>query len=135
MRHYRKHWTSHPNSPIQKLTARLLGARSIVFSFPAAQRGCCGWLLQRASRRIGSPALAAFPAVASLHQTLLYLGRVDEAARIADDLDPIFLARARAWIEFGKTPDLAKLETGLQQLSESSQKALYTFWGRSRRSN
>src|SRR5271156_1603233 len=44
-------------------------------------------------------------------------------------LTRIFLARARAGIEFGKTPDLAKLETGLQQFSESSQKALYTFWG------
>jgi tetratricopeptide (TPR) repeat protein len=70
---------------------------------------------------------------------LLYLGSTQEAARIADELEP--LARkigqsysialcldTRAWIEFGRAPDLAKLETNLQQFSESSQKARFTFW-------
>ena len=65
-----------------------------------------------------------------LHETLLYLGRPEEALRIVDVLEP--LARkigdkftsarcisTRAWTEFGKAPDLAKLEAGLEQESKS----------------
>jgi tetratricopeptide (TPR) repeat protein len=64
-----------------------------------------------------------------LQQTLLYLGRSEEALRIVDELEP--LARTigdifsvtrclstRAWTQFGKAPDLAKLETALEQTSK-----------------
>ena len=33
----------------------------------------------------------------------------------------------RAWIEFGKAPDLAKLEADLQQSSKSEQKASFAY--------
>jgi hypothetical protein len=59
--------------------------------------------------------------------------------RIADELEPLAtkIAQAysvalclttRAWAEFGKAPDLAKLETCLRQVEESGQKAPYAFW-------
>jgi tetratricopeptide (TPR) repeat protein len=34
----------------------------------------------------------------------------------------------RAWTEFGRTPDLAKLEISLQQVSKSSQTAFFAYW-------
>jgi hypothetical protein len=64
---------------------------------------------------------------------------VEEAVRIADTLEPLakkigqsyaiaLCLNTRAWVEFGKAPDLAKLEAAFQQFSESSQKARFTFW-------
>jgi hypothetical protein len=77
----------------------------------------------------------------ALHQALLHLGRPEEAVRIADELEPLasmigqslcaaLCISTRAWVEFGKVPDLAKLETVLQQVSKSDQKAWYPFWER-----
>jgi tetratricopeptide (TPR) repeat protein len=74
-----------------------------------------------------------------LHLTLLYLGRPEEALRIADELEPLArkigdsysVARclsSRAWAEFGKAPDLAKLETTFRKVMKLDQKALYLFW-------
>ncbi len=73
-----------------------------------------------------------------LYLTLLYLGRTEEAMRIADELEPLArkigdsysVARCistRAWAEFDQTPDLTKLETALRELTKSDQKALYLF--------
>ncbi|MGC2492609.1 ATP-binding protein [Candidatus Binatus sp.] len=72
-----------------------------------------------------------------LYLTLLFLERVEEALRIADELEPLarkigdsysfaLCISTRAWTEFGKAPDLTKLETTLRQL-KSGQKALYMF--------
>ena len=34
----------------------------------------------------------------------------------------------RTWAEFGKEPDLAKLEAGFQEVSRSDQKVRFAFW-------
>jgi hypothetical protein len=60
-----------------------------------------------------------------MHQELLYLGSPEEALRIADQLEPMarkigqslsvaFCHSTRAWIDFGKAPDLSRLEAGLR---------------------
>ena len=78
------------------------------------------------NRWLGNPSLGARPAASALHQSLLLLGRLEEATRIRDELEPLAskigqsysIARClitRAWTEFGKAADLAKLETVLQQ--------------------
>jgi tetratricopeptide (TPR) repeat protein len=70
-----------------------------------------------------------------LHQAILYLGRPEDAVRIADELEPLarkfgqaywvaLCLSTRAWVEFGKAPDLAKLETGLRQVLKPDQKTL-----------
>jgi hypothetical protein len=75
----------------------------------------------------------------ALHQTLLHLGRTEEVLRVADELEPLAMKigqsvsvalclSTRAWVEFGKAPDLAKLETVLQGVSKSDQKAWHPFW-------
>src|SRR4029077_16060234 len=62
-----------------------------------------------------------------LDQSLLHLGRLDDAARDRDELEPFptkigqsyTIARClltRAWVEFSQAPDLAKLETVVQQV-------------------
>jgi tetratricopeptide (TPR) repeat protein len=69
-----------------------------------------------------------------LHLALLDLGRQEEAVRIADELEPLakkigqslsvaFCLSTRAWIDFGKAPDLAKLEAGFQRVRKSNQEA------------
>ena len=79
-----------------------------------------------------------------LHQALLYLGRLEEALRIADELEPLarkigqsysvaFCLSTRAWTEFGKAPDLAKLEAGFQRVSKSDQEASFALLGSSLR--
>ncbi len=73
-----------------------------------------------------------------LHHTLLYLGRPEEAARIADVLEPLarktgqsylvgLCVSIRAWSEFGRAPDLAKLLTVLRQVSRSERKIRWSF--------
>jgi len=72
----------------------------------------------------------------TLHQVLFYLGRLDEAVRIADELEPLarkigqslsvaFCLSTRAWIEFGKAPDLAKLEAGHQRVQQADREASF----------
>ena len=64
------------------------------------------------------------------HQIFLYLGILEEAVRVADELEPLarkigqslsvgFCHSTRAWIDFGKNPNLAKLEAGLQRVRKS----------------
>ncbi len=68
-----------------------------------------------------------------LHQVLLYLGRPEEALSIAEELEPLagkigqsmsiaICASARAWREFGKMTDLAKLEISLWQVLKFDRK-------------
>jgi tetratricopeptide (TPR) repeat protein len=74
-----------------------------------------------------------------LCQTFLMLGRMEEAARILDELESqatkigqsYSIARCsitRAWVEFGKAPDLAKLQTTLQQALKSNLKVSFVDW-------
>jgi tetratricopeptide (TPR) repeat protein len=74
-----------------------------------------------------------------LLQALLCLGHLQEALRIADELEPLakkigqsfavaFCLSTRAWAEFGKVPELAKLETGFPQVSKFDQKVWAPFW-------
>ena len=74
-----------------------------------------------------------------LYQTLLFLGRLDEAAKVRDELEPLAAKigqsysilrclLTRAWLEFGETPDLTKLETVLQQVLKSDLKIPSVFW-------
>jgi tetratricopeptide (TPR) repeat protein len=70
---------------------------------------------------------------------LLTLGRLEEAIRIADELEPLatrigqaysiaLCLSTRTWLEFAKEPDLAKLEAGFQEVSKSDVKMRFPFW-------
>jgi predicted ATPase len=123
-----------------RLEARLLGARSIVnYHFLRLTEAAADGLFSEQSGESESRPWQRALQLRTLHQTLLNLGRVEEAARIADTLEPLakkigqsysvaLCFNTRAWVEFGKAPDLAKLEATFQQFSESSQKARFTFW-------
>jgi tetratricopeptide (TPR) repeat protein len=74
-----------------------------------------------------------------LYQTFLFLGRLDDAAKIRDELEPLAtkigvsysIARClitRAWVDFGAAPELAKLESVLQQVLKSDPKVPAVFW-------
>jgi len=71
-----------------------------------------------------------------LHQELFYLGHPQEALRIADKLEPMamkigqslslaFCHSTRAWIDFGKAADLAKLESGFHGVRKSDREAAF----------
>ena len=123
-----------------KLEARVLGARLTVNSlfFRLREAAADGF---RCEQLAGSetPPWQRSLQLRVLHQTLLYLGRQEEALRIVDELEPLarkigdaFTAArclsTRAWAEFGRTPDLAKLETGLEQVSRYGQGEQAGFW-------
>jgi tetratricopeptide (TPR) repeat protein len=119
-----------------KLVARLRGARLIVnyHFFRLREAAADG---EQSGGSEASPWERAIQ-LHVLYQTLLYLGRLEDAARIRDELEPLAtkigqsytIARcliARAWVEFGKEPDLDKLETVLQQVLKADPKAPF-FW-------
>ena len=71
-----------------------------------------------------------------LHQALLSLGRLDEAFKIAGELEPLAMRigqaysvalclSTRAWAAFGKEPDLAKLEVAFQEVARSDAKVSF----------
>ena len=120
--------------------ARVLGARSIVnfHFFRLREAAADGFRSEQLGGSEAPPWQRALQ-LRVLHQTLLYLGRPEEAVKIADELEPLarkigqsysvaLCLSTRAWIEFGKAPDLAKLEADLQQVSKSDQKARFAFW-------
>jgi tetratricopeptide (TPR) repeat protein len=123
-----------------KLVGRALGARSVAnfHYFRLSEAAADGLLSEQLAGSAVSPWLRAIH-LRILYQTLLCLGRLEEAGRIADELEP--LARKigqsfsialcldmRAWIEFGKVPDLGKLEADLQQFWKAAQKARFSLW-------
>jgi tetratricopeptide (TPR) repeat protein len=74
-----------------------------------------------------------------LCQTFLMLGRMEDGARILDELESqaakigqsYSIARCsitRAWVEFGNAADLAKLQTALQQALKSNLKVSFVDW-------
>ena len=122
-----------------KLEARVLGARSTVNSlfFKLKEAAADGFRCEQLGGSEISPWQRSLQ-MRVLHQTLLYLGRPEEALRIVDVLEP--LARkigdkfttarcisTRTWTEFGKAPDLAKLEAGLEQISKAGREEA-GFW-------
>jgi hypothetical protein len=75
----------------------------------------------------------------NLYQTLLLLGRMEHARRIRDELEPLAnkigqsfsIARClitRAWVGFGAAPELARLESVIQQVLTSDAKVPTVFW-------
>ncbi len=123
-----------------KLEAKVLGARSIVnfYFFRLREAAADGLLIERPGGSEAHPWQRAIQ-LRVLHQTLLFLGRLEDAMRIADELEPLatkigqaysvaLCITTRAWAQFGKAPDLAKLETCIRQVEESGQKAPYAFW-------
>jgi tetratricopeptide (TPR) repeat protein len=123
-----------------QLAPRVFGARSVVnFHFLRLNEATAdGFLNLQSGGSEGTPWQRAVQ-LRVLRQTLLYLGRLDEAARIADQLEP--LARkigqsysvavclgTRAWTEFGRAPELTKLEASLREIPTSSEMAWFNYW-------
>jgi tetratricopeptide (TPR) repeat protein len=121
------------------LEARLLGVRSIVdLSFLRLRESASNGFL---SKQLGGSDLPPWQRglqLLGLHLALVHLGRLEEAARIADELEPLAnkigqsisvacCLSTRAWIEFGKTPDLDKLEAGFQRVSKSEEEASFAY--------
>jgi tetratricopeptide (TPR) repeat protein len=124
----------------QRLEARVLGARSLVnLNFFRLKETAEDGFLSEQLGRSQTPLWQHAQQLRILLQALLCLGRLEEALRIADELEPLakkigqsfavaFCLSTRAWAEFGKVPDLAKLETGFQQVSKFDQKVWAPFW-------
>jgi tetratricopeptide (TPR) repeat protein len=121
------------------LEASVLGARSLVnLRFLRVREAVTDGLL---SERLGGSGLPRWQhalALLWLHVALLQAARPEEALRIADELEPLarkighsllvaYLLATRAWIDFGKAPDLAKLEAGFQRPQKSDQVASFPF--------
>ncbi len=120
-----------------KLEASIIDVRSSInIRFLRVREAITDGLL---SEQLGGSALPSWQhglGLLSLHLGLLYAGRSEEALRIADKLEPLarkigqtlsvaFLLATRAWIDFGKAPDLAKLEAGFQRPRRSDQDASF----------
>jgi tetratricopeptide (TPR) repeat protein len=120
-----------------KLMARVLGARSTVdYHFLRLREAAAD------GEKAGSAETGPWERAVNLQylcQTLLCLGRLDEAAKIRDELEPLAtrmnqsysIARCRvtrAELEFGKTPDLSKLETVLQQTLKLDPTMPFRLW-------
>jgi tetratricopeptide (TPR) repeat protein len=121
----------------RKLEAGLRGIRSIIdIQFFRVRETVTDELL---SKQLDGSDLPPWLFVLELlirHQALLYLGRPEEALRIADELEPLarkighslsvaWCHSTRAWIEFGKAPDLAKLEGGFERVRKSDLEASF----------
>ncbi|MGA8644759.1 ATP-binding protein [Candidatus Binatus sp.] len=123
-----------------KLEARLLGARSTVnfHYFRLKEAAADGLRSEQQGASEASPWRRAAQ-LRVLQQTLMYLGRMEEALRIADELEPLarkigqsyevaLCESVRAWAEFAKAPDLAKFEIGLKKMPKSDQTAWAAYW-------
>jgi tetratricopeptide (TPR) repeat protein len=123
-----------------KLVARLVGTRSLInFHFfrlrEAVEDGFqCGQM----GGSDGPPWYRAVQ-LRALYPALVYLGRTEEAARVANELEPLATKTGQsfpialrrtvdAWAEFGNAPDLAKLETSLHEVLKSDQTTQLAFW-------
>ncbi len=122
-----------------KLEARVLGARLTVNSlfFRLREAASDGFNCEQLGGS-ETPAWQRSLQLRVLHQTLLYLGRMEEALKMADELEPLAskigdtfsfvrCLSTRAWTEFGKAPDLAKLETVMDQISKRPTE-YFGFW-------
>jgi tetratricopeptide (TPR) repeat protein len=122
-----------------KLVAGLLGARCVVnfHFFRLKEAATDGFRSEELGGSDLPPWLRALQLL-SLHLALINLGRLEEAMRIADELEPLarkighslsvaFCFSTRAWIDFGKAPDLTKLEAGLERVRKADQEASFPF--------
>ena len=123
-----------------KLEAGLLGARSIVnFHFFRLKEAVeDGFRSEHSAAAEISPWQRALQ-LRILHQSLIYLGRLDDAERIAGILEPLaarigqsyssaLYLSSRAWADFGRVPDLAKLQADFNQAPRSAQLAKFAYW-------
>src|SRR5580704_9425053 len=120
-----------------RLEARLLNLRSIIdIQFLRLREAVQGGLPGKQPGGSELPPWEFVLELLILHQEFLYLGRPQEALRIADELEPLankigqslslaFCLSTRAWIEFGKDPDLAKLEADFQRVRRSEREASF----------
>jgi len=123
-----------------KLEARILGARSIVnlHFFRLREAAADGFLSEEMGGSDTPPWQRALQ-LRVLHQTLITLGQPNEAVKIADELEPLAIKigqaysvalclSTRTWAEFGKAPDIGRLEAGFQEVAKSDQKVRFSFW-------
>ncbi|HWN58725.1 MAG TPA: AAA family ATPase, partial [Methylomirabilota bacterium] len=123
-----------------RLEARILGARSVVnlHFFRLREAAADGFLSEEMGGSDTPPWQRALQ-LRVLHQTLVTLGQPNEAIKIADELEPLAIKigqaysvalclSTRTWAEFGKKPDIAKLEAGFQEVAKSDQKVRFSFW-------
>ncbi len=123
-----------------KLVARVVGVRSIInFHFFRLREAVDDGFQCEQMGGSDAPPWQRAVQLRALYPSLVYLGRTEEAARVANELEPfarktgqsftIALCRTiRAWAEFGKAPDIAKLETDLLEVSSTYQIAQFGFW-------
>ena len=123
-----------------KLEARVLGARSIVnLHFFRLREAAEDGLLSEQLVGSEAPPWQRALQLRVLHQTLLTLGRLEEAIRIADELEPLatrigqaysiaLCLSTRTWLEFVRKPDLVKLDAGFQEVAKSDAKTRFPFW-------
>ena len=123
-----------------KLVARLVGVRSIVnfHFFRLSEAVDDGFECEQMGGADAPPWQRALQ-LRVLYPALVYLGRIEEAARVANESEPfarktgqsfpIALRRTvSAWAEFGKAPDIGKLEDSLQEVSHTYQTSQLAFW-------
>jgi tetratricopeptide (TPR) repeat protein len=123
-----------------KLEARVLDARSIVnLHFFQLEEAASDGLLSVQLGGSDAPPWQRARQLRVLNQSLVYLGRLREALKIIDELEPLatrigdpysvaLCLSVRIHYEFGKQPDVSKLEIGLQQVSSSIQNSRFPFW-------
>jgi tetratricopeptide (TPR) repeat protein len=123
-----------------RLEARLLGSRSIVnfHFFRLEEAAADGFLSEQLGGSEVSPSQRGAQ-LRVLQETLLNLGRPEEALRIVGQLEPLAckigqpysLVRClslREWVEFGKALDLVKLEAAFQQVPKPYQEVPFGPW-------
>jgi len=122
-----------------KLEARVLGARSTVnLHFFRLREAAADGFLSEQMGGLDAPPWQRSRQLRILHQILLYLGRLEEAVRIADELEPLAMKigqaysvalclGTRTWLEFVREPNLARLEAGFREVSKSDAKARFPF--------
>src|SRR5216684_591018 len=123
-----------------KLVARLVGVRSILNYHFFRLREAVDDGFQ--SEQMGGPDAPPWQRAVQLrvlYPALVYLGRTQDAARVANELEPLSakigqwfpIAMCRsmtAWIDFGQEPDLARLEVSLRQALKSDDTEHFGFW-------
>jgi len=119
----------------------VIGARSIanLHFFRLRESAADGFLSEQMGGGSEAPPWQRARQLRILHQALLTLGRLEEAIRIADVLEPLatkigqaysiaLCLSTRTWLEFVRAPDLDKLEAGFREVSKSDAKAKFPFW-------